>query len=118
MILPDLRKILNAFRSVTALWRMCIIVNIITFLWIYIKIRPGNETLALHYNVLVGVELFGKGKNLYLIPGIAMIITAINYTLYRFIRSNKNFLPSLTILASLVVQLVLLLSAILLTQVN
>lgn len=118
MILPDLRKILNTFRSVTALWRMCIIVNIITFLWIYIKIRPSNETLALHYNVLVGVELFGKGKNLYLIPGTAMIITAINYTLYRFIRPNKNFLPSLTVLASLAVQLILLLSAILLTQVN
>lgn len=74
--------------------------------------------MALQYNVLVGVEQFGKGLNLYLIPAMAFIITAINLVLYKFLNVNKKIFTALIAFASLVVQLTLLLVSILLSQVN
>ncbi len=118
MFLPNLKNTFSILKNVSVLWGICIIINIITFLYIYIKIAPGTQTLALHYNVLVGVELFGKGRDLYLIPAAALIITAVNFTLYKFIKINKDLLIFSTVLASLVVQFILMLSAILLKQVN
>ena len=52
---------------------------------------PRTQNLALHYNVLVGVEWYGKGRNLYFIPGIGLAITAVNFTLYRALKDNRFF---------------------------
>jgi hypothetical protein len=74
--------------------------------------------VALHYNVLVGVELFGKGKSLYLLPMVTLIITIANYILYKYLKKDKNFLAVLTIFASMAVQLIMLFAAYLLAQIN
>ena len=100
------------------LWALCLIFNIITFLFIYFKIHPSNNTLALHYNVLAGVEWYGNGKNLYFIPGVGAAITAVNFSLYRSFRGQPYFLPFLTAFVSLCIQLILLLAALFLARVN
>jgi hypothetical protein len=100
------------------LWAMCLIFNIITFLFVFFKIHPGDKTLALHYNILAGVEWYGHGKNLYFLPGVGFALSAVNFVLYRALKDNKNFLSSLTVFASLCIQLILLASALFLAKVN
>jgi len=100
------------------LWALCLIFNIITFLFIYFKIHPGDKTLALHYNVLIGVEWYGKGKNLYFIPGVGLALSAVNFTLYKALRNNKFFLSQLTVFVSLCAQVILLAAALFLSKVN
>lgn len=100
------------------LWALCLIINIITFLFIFYKIHPGDKSLALHYNVLIGVEWYGKGKNLYFIPGIGLLITFANFIIYRALKNSNFFYNFLTIFVSMCAQLILLVSAMLLVKVN
>ena len=111
-------KIKMYFTNVWFLWSVCILLNIITFLFLYFKIHPGNKTLALHYNVLVGVEWYGKGKNLYFIPGVGTAISAVNFTLYKALKNDEYFVSALTAFVSLCVQIVLLAAVLFLSQVN
>lgn len=111
-------KIKYYFTNIIFLWGLCIFINIITFLFIYYKIHPSNKTLALHYNVLVGVEWYGKGKNLYFLPGVGLAITAINYILYKSYKISGEFMAPLTVFVSLFSQVILLMASLFLAQVN
>ena len=106
------------FSNIWFLWAACLILNIITFLILYFKIHAGNQTLALHYNVLVGVEWYGKGKNLYFIPAVGVAISAVNFTLFSRLKDSANFLSSLTVFASLCAQIILLAAVMFLIRVN
>jgi hypothetical protein len=100
------------------LWGLCFLLNIITFLFIYFKIHPTEQTLALHYNVFVGVETYGAGKSLYYIPGVGLVISIVNLMVQRALKDSRNFLPFLTVFSSLCVQLILLAAALFLSRVN
>ncbi len=100
------------------LWALVYCLNIITFLVILYKISPGNKNLVLKYNILVGVEWYGKGKNLYLIPFAALCISTINAVIYKKFKNNEHFYSSLIIFVSLLVQLIFLFAIMLLTRVN
>lgn len=112
------RKLKLYFTNIWFLWGICLILNIITFLFIYFKIHPGSKTLALHYNVLVGVEWYGAGKNLYFIPVAGLAILLVNFILFKALKGTKNFWDVLCVLVSLGVELVLFASAIFLVKVN
>ncbi len=111
-------KVKTALTNIWFLWALCLILNIITFLFIYYKIHPGDKILALHYNVLAGVEWYGTGKNLYFIPEVGLSITGINFILYRALKNNGAFFSFLAIFTSLCVQLVLFFSILFLARVN
>ncbi|MCL5008971.1 MAG: hypothetical protein M1400_01365 [Patescibacteria group bacterium] len=100
------------------LWALCLIFNIITFLFIYYKILPSGNTFALKYNVITGVEWYGKGYNLYQIPLVGLAILSLNYLLSRLLRHRADFLAAMAIFVTLVVQLLLLAAALFLKTVN
>lgn len=104
--------------NVWFLWALCLIFNIITFLFIYYKIHPTNQTLALRYNILVGVQWYGQGKNLYFVPAVGLVISAVNFILFRALKNDKNFLSQLAIFVSLCAQIILLAAALFLAKVN
>ena len=95
-----LEKVEVYFTNIWFLWAVCLIFNIITFLFIYFKIHPGNKILALHYNVLAGVEWYGKGISLYLLPAAALGISLANFTLFRAVGDSKALLKYLCIFIS------------------
>src|SRR5437773_1632081 len=111
-------KIKNFIYSIWFLWTIAVLLNIITFLFLFFKIHPGNKTLALHFNVLVGVQWYGKGKNLYTIPGVGLAITFVNFLLYRSSRYSEDYLPFLPAFVSICAQIILLTSALSLAKVN
>ena len=106
------------FKEIWFLWIVCLVVNSITFLFVKFNIRPGNRTLALHYNVIAGVEWYGKGNNLYFIPAAGLAISIANFVLYRTFKNAKSFLPLLTVFASLCVSITALLAILFLSNVN
>lgn len=108
----------NYFRNVWFLWALSLTLNIITFLFLYFKIKPGQSPLALHYNVLVGVLWYGPGRNLYFIPAIGMAILIVNFTLFRAIKNRQDFLAALSALVSFFVEFILLSAVLFLTRVN
>jgi hypothetical protein len=118
MALTSAEKFKVYLTNIWFLWAVCLLANIITFLFISFKIHPGNRTLALHYNVLVGVEWYGRGENLYLIPGVGLVISAVNFVLYKAFKDQENFLSYLTVFVSLCVQVILFTAVVALAKVN
>src|SRR5580704_8360852 len=100
------------------LWLSAVVVDIITLIFIHYKIRPGAQTLALHYNVVFGVDWYGSGSNLYSIPFIGFAILAINFILYRALQERQMFLAFLCSLISLFVEVILLVAVVFLARVN
>lgn len=104
--------------KVLFLWVGSFAINIITFLFIHYKIHPSNRTLALHYNVIVGVDWYGAGKNLYSLPLIAFLLTVINMILYNALKRRQYILPFLSAIITFIVQLLILISVFFLARVN
>jgi hypothetical protein len=118
-MLGRLLTILKAWMlQIYFLWFICYCLNALTFLVLFYKIRPGNSIRALHYNVLVGVEWYGKGTNLYLIPIAAFLICSVNFILFKSLKKRPELLASLTVFISLCVQLIFLSSILFLASVN
>jgi hypothetical protein len=104
--------------TILFLWIFTLVLNIVAFLLLYYKIQPGDSTVALRYNVLTGVDLYGKSKNLYIIPGVGFLILLINFSLFRALKGKKVLLPFIVVFATLSVQVILLLALLLLIRVN
>lgn len=112
------QKIKVFFSNVWFLWALCLIFNIITFLVIYYKISPGEQNLTLRYNVLAGAEWYGRGSNLYFIPGIGLAILALNFILYRKLKGSEIFFAPLCLFITFAIEIILLVSALVLAGVN
>jgi hypothetical protein len=103
------------------LWIATIVVTSISFLIIYYKVKPHespDSPAALHYNVVVGVDLYGKGINLFFIPLASLVIAAVNYSVYYVMRRRQRFLAEAAAGISLFISLVLMLAVLLLLRVN
>ena len=111
-------KILSYLRNIWFLWIVCFAFNILTFFALFYKIHAGNETLALHYNVIAGVLWYGRGKNLYFIPGIGLAVIIANLALFKTGKTNENFLGILCALAALFTQIILLAATLFLIKIN
>jgi hypothetical protein len=108
----------NIWRNHNFLWFLCVTVNVLMFVFLHFLIKPGYKTLALRYNVLIGVEWYGQGRNLYLIPLAGLSIIILNYILYKSLVIKTEFFAPLAIFISFFIQLILFSSLILLTTVN
>ncbi len=113
-----IRNLFSKFDKLLFLWIVSFILNIITFLLIHYKIGASNRTVALHYNVLVGVDLYGKGTALYNIPLVGFILTVVNIILFNALKNKQFFLAFLSAFMSVVVQIILLLAVLFLIKVN
>lgn len=101
------------------LWSVSFLFNIITFLIIRYKLGGNSESsVALKYNIISGVEWFGQGRNLYLIPVVGFFVFIINLVLFRSLKNTEPFLAILTAFAALIVQIILLAGILFLMQVN
>lgn len=106
-------------RTILFLWLSSVVATIITFLIIYFKINPNPDTTyALHYTVLVGVDLLGKGTDFYKIPIVGAAITIVNYGMFRTLRSPSNVLSFFLALSSMLVTVTLLVATLFLLRVN
>ena len=103
------------------LWAISVIFISISFLIIYFKIKPQespNVPVALHYNVIVGVDLYGKGRNLFLIPITGVIIFVINAVLYKLLRYRQALLAEFAAVTTAVVSIMLCAAILFLLNVN
>ncbi|MGE5392652.1 MAG: hypothetical protein ACM3NH_02815 [Candidatus Saccharibacteria bacterium] len=84
----------------------------------YIKIRPGEVSLLLHYNVVYGPDLVDKGYYVYFIPAIALGALAVNSGLAVFFYSREKLAARFLSILSVVVQLIFIAASAALIVVN
>jgi len=104
--------------TVRLLWTATAVIIIITFFAAYLKVRTAPQTLALHYNVIVGVDLLGNRKQLYTVPLTAVAIAAVNVLFLRLSRLRQPFLSVLLAAASCACAIILLAATLFLYNVN
>ena len=66
--------------------------------WLLWNIRPQDESLFLHYNILFGVDLIGSWGQIFYIPLVGAIIFVVNFLLGWFL-FKKTELPAYLLLA-------------------
>ena len=94
------------------------LLNIIHWLILFIKIRPGSARILLHYNVVYGPDLVDKSTFVYLIPLVALIFFILNlYTSAVFYKKEKLAAYFINI-ASVAVQLIFLVASLVLIVSN
>ena len=100
------------------LWIATFVVIIISFFITYYQVSNSPQTVALHYNVIIGVDVLGPRNRLYQVPITAVLITAVNMTINRFLSERERFLGHALAAISLVACLSLMVAVLLLGRVN
>ena len=100
------------------LWGLAVVLLIVTFAAVYYKIHSGPEQIALHYNVIVGVDLVSNKGNLFKVPITGLVIGVVNYFIPRFVKFEPEFVSFLAGIVTVFIELLLLVSVLFLFRVN
>lgn len=89
-----------------------LLINIINWLILLIFLKPATENIILHYNVYFGVDMTGKRELAFFMPGIGLIIIAINFFLAKYFHRNNEIIAGYIILiAALMTQISLIIAS-------
>ncbi len=108
----------NYFNRIYLLWGAALVFFIVTLVAVYFKINGAPETIALRYNVIVGVNEVGNRYELFKIPLTGLIIIIVNFVLARVQKFDKSLLPFLAGLVAVTVNILLLIAALTLFRVS
>lgn len=99
-------------------WIIALVLFIVTLLAMFFKMRGAPDTIAIRYNVIIGVNQIGSKYELIKIPLTGLIVAAVNFSLVRFQKFDKDFLPFLAAFVSAVVNGFLLIAMLFLFRVS
>lgn len=99
-------------------WGIAFVLFIITLAAVYLKMRGAPDSVALRYNVIVGVNEIGNKYELLKIPLTGLLIGGVNYSLARLQKFDRQLLPFLAALTSALINLFLFIAVIFLFRVS
>lgn len=99
-------------------WGIAIVLFIVTLGVVFYKMRNAPDSVALRYNVIVGVNEIGNKYELLKIPFTGLLIGGVNYALTKFQKFDRTLLPFLAALVSAIVNIFLLMAALFLLRVS
>lgn len=92
--------------------------NIIHWLVLYFKLKPGMSNVLLHYNVVYGSDLIGPGLYVYLVPAAALILLIINWTVASSFYKKEKLASYFLAFATIAIQLIFLIAGFVLAAIN
>lgn len=94
-----------------------IMLNLINWLWVIFSLKEKTKVIPLHSSFLFGVDRIGSKVSLFEIPAVGFFILALNFVLaFLFYERGKKLATQLLLVSSLLLQIILLLSAILIVK--
>ena len=99
-------------------WIVAIVLFIVTLVAVYFKMRGAPDSVALRYNVIVGVNEIGNKYELLKIPLTGLLIGGVNYALTRLQKFDRSLLPFLAALTAALVNAFLLIAVLFLFRVS
>jgi hypothetical protein len=109
------------FRNRIIFWLsvMNLAVNLIDWIILRIFIKPVDFPIILHYNVYFGVDALGDWKQIFILPFLGLILFLINLVLAsHFYRQKERIASHLLLLATLMVQLSLIIASFSIIVIN
>jgi len=112
-------------RTITISSALGLALNFLIWLIIYFKFYPlvynlpeEQSFISLHYNIYLGIDLFGHWQNIFYLPGIGLLIFIINTISALLLYSKKEILSYFLSLSSALLQAFLLLATIFVILIN
>ena len=94
------------------------VLNIIHWLILYIKIKPDQTNILLHYNVVYGSDVVAKSLYIYWIPLLALILFVINFIFAKVYYKKEKLIAYFINISQIVVQLIFLVASLVLIVAN
>lgn len=93
-------------------------VNILSWLWLVFQIKPQQEDIFLHYNVLFGVDYLGSWWKVFYLPIFGLLIFWTNMIIGWALFGKDKFIAQILNAVSLFCQIFIFISAALLVFLN
>ncbi len=98
------------------LFSLCL--NLICWIYLFLKIKPQENPIYLHYNIYSGVDLIGVWYWIFYLPTFGFLILLANFVISKFLYSRIIILSYLTQWLTLFLQIVLLIATLLIVRQN
>ncbi len=95
-----------------------IVLSIALILWKLAPMAEGGRLVALHYNVLFGVDLLGAWYQALALPGIGLVIFVANMLFARQVWEKEHLLSLLFAAGTIVAELTLFVAVVFITLLN
>ncbi len=123
-----LNKILNIFRRkerffrnkmLVKLFLIGFLVNITIWVFLFIRFKPQEAPIFLHYNIYFGVDLIGEWYHIFIyLPAIGLISNFINLLISYILYSRERILSYTIGGFNIFIQIIFLLSSYLIARQN
>lgn len=105
--LPNLIMLLASF-----------LINILSWLWLIFQIRPQQEDIFLHYNILFGVDYLGSWWKVFYLPIFGLLIFLINTIIGWALFGKDKFIAQILNAVNLFCQIFIFIASALLVFLN
>lgn len=95
---------------------LAVLSNMAIWLILYFRVEPSDYPIPLHYNIYTGIDAIDYWYKIFIIPGLGILAIIINMLIGLFYNNKEKFISYIMYTAALLIQLVLLVSSIVLTQ--
>lgn len=95
-----------------------LLINLLIWLWLFFSIRPGVESVFLHYSALYGVNLIGEWHQIFFVPAFGLVVLVINSLVGWVLFQKDRFIAHLLSGIVLLVHLFLVIVSFLLVFLN
>ncbi|OGY83771.1 MAG: hypothetical protein A3F54_05325 [Candidatus Kerfeldbacteria bacterium RIFCSPHIGHO2_12_FULL_48_17] len=95
-----------------------LVLNLLLWAFFVYKFPPQEEPLVLHYNIYFGIDLIGPWWQIFFLPATGAVIWLVNILLAAFFYSRDRFLAAILVSTSLLIQIILTVSAVFITLIN
>ena len=109
------------FQSHIAVWLIIMsgIANLANWIGLAVFVKPVDYPIILHYNVYFGVDMLGDWRQVFILPGIGLLFFIANFYLSLYFYRRKERIASyLLLMATLMVQLSLVVASASLIIIN
>lgn len=102
-----------------------LIINIIIWYLIYFQLQPlvynlpeEQAFIPLHYNIYLGVDMFGHWQKIFIMPVLGLLILVFNAIIALSLFNRKKIISYFLSISSMVIQLFLLVATVLVILIN
>ncbi len=95
---------------------MAILSNMAIWLILYFRVEPSDYPIPLHYNIYTGIDAIDYWYKIFIIPGFGILVIFINILIGIFFNNKEKFISYIMYTAALIIQIMLIVSSIVLTQ--
>ena len=111
-------KLYISYKPNLFIFILAFLANIASWVWVLWNIRPQEDTLFLHYNILFGVDYIGEWWRVLFLPITGLLIFIINFVLGWLLFHKDKFISIILNSISLLCQIFILIASSILVFLN